>query len=469
MSYGSTFLHFDAANGRISQKFSRPSIRREHLSHERTKGVHYEKQFDVNLSRVDSIPDKASVRDSMLAYSRKMRSIQDNRLSDNGRQDDPLFVRAKHIPKYPSKPPKKRRPMSFDELLGRDRDVAPEKSNGAKVRPVSERIKPQHAKDAKSDNEIHLPLLSERLKKSGKNVHVSLVSASDLYDIVDFSLRSKGTRNDSLQLLRLEQDMTNSNALNQSPRRNGKGVTKYSEHDYDVVMPNDAYGNFERTQHPAGRSRTEKNSFSKSRNNSTNDSKPVLSEEVYKEILGLGKHEELSSPLKLPSINNDAFKRRPSRAKRMRLVDSGLGDIPEDNVAEISNSMHFKSREKQRVASPPPILSPTRPTESASSLEAIDENTETLIKDETDSSSVSVNKLDGYAIPQQGFDDAERYQYREPFSGLDDGKSTKKVIRDDGDVRIEVTQCPPKHETISAKLKAQKRFRKLIYLRDAPR
>lgn len=467
MSYGSTFLQFESSNGRISQKFSRPSVRREHLAHERSKGVNYEKQFDVSLTRVDSIPDKVSVRESMLAYSRKMRSLQDSRLSENSGKGDPLFVRAKHIPKYPVKVPKKRRPMSFDELLGRDRDVPADRPNGARPRPASEKTKPQ---TAKSDNEIHLPLLSDRLKKSTKNVHVSLVSASDLYDIVDFSLKSKGTRNDSLKLLRLEQEVGKIDSPNQTNTR-GKNTNS----SYDLVIPNNTYAEFERQSEQESNANTDKGK------NKTNEIKPkdlVVAEHLYKEIFGTSINEPLSAPLKLPSVRGDAFKRRPNRAKRMRLVDSGLGDIPEDNIVEINNSVKERFRERARIASPPPQQSPSRKPEPATALDIINENIEVSHQegDEIDST-VVINGAQGrassykYSSGSYGNSYAERFNLVPEQSVLptDDSKSTKRVIKDDGDVRIEVTQCPPKHETMNAKLKAQKRFKKLIYLRDSVR
>lgn len=473
MSYGSIFLQFEAANGRISQKFARPSLKKEHLVHERAKGVQYEKQFDVNLTRVDeSIPDKASVRESMLAYSRKMRSLQDTRFAEGNCKEDPLFVRAKHIPKYPTKPPKKRRPMSFDELLGRDKDV-PERTNGSKTRPVSEKTRP--LKDSDLENEIHLPLLSERLKKSNKNVQVSLVSASDLYDIVDFSLKSKGTRNDSLRLLRLEQDLGVSKP---SPRQNnGRKDSKSCS----TVISEDGYSDCERRTSQGGKPTSLKDKNNKS-SNTAGEPPAVLTEEIYRDIVGLSKTDPISTSLRLPSINNDPFKRRPNRAKRMKLVDSGLGDIPEDNIVEIPKYKHQNVKERTRVTSPPPqqTLVHGKSVEAASPLEIIDEDGEkTNITSSNDNNAAS--NCSSETVDRQGKEtwemstsefQPEPYGYEHFRSAIplfEDGKSTKKVIKDDGDVRIEVTQCPPKHETMTAKLKAQKRFKRLIFLRDGPR
>ena len=465
MSYGSTYVQFESANGRISQKFASRSVRREQFAQERAKAVNYEKQFDVNLTRVDAIPNKASVKESMLAYSRKMKSLQENRFSENGGKGDPLFVRAKHIPKYPSKPQKKRRPMSFDELLGRDRDVPDDRPQGAKRRPSSEKLKP--VKDKTTDNEFHLPMLSERLKKT-KNVQVSLVSASDLYDIVDFTLRTKGTRNDSLKMLRLEQEVRDYNSKQHSKRRE-------TDTAYDVVMPNNTYSDFERQPDQGSK-------ISADIDRNKNENKPkslVVAEEMYKELFGTSIDEPDPPSVKLPPINNDPFKRRPSRAKRMKLVDSGLGDIPEDNIVQIANSVRNKQHGRARVPSPHARQSPNMHPETSTHLGIIDEKSEA---NQTDIVNVDGDDVtDGLHAPDKNYSlNAVSYGYSSAdsssvlpnqglFSPLIDTKSSKKVLKDDGDVRIEVTQCPPKHETVSAKLKAQKRFKKLIFLRDAPR
>lgn len=465
MSYGSTFVQFEA-NGRMSQKFSRPSYRKDETSDRSHKLVQYEKQFDVNLSRVEGQPiDRTSVRNSMLNYSRKMRTLQEAR---NGKGDS-LFVRAKHIPKHPVRAPKKRRPMSFDELLGRDRDVGSERPSAAKTRPHSDKSKSTRNAESKSDNELHLPLLTERLRKSGSNVQVSLVSASDLYDIVDFSLRSKGTRNDSLQMLRLEQE-ANSHELRRN--KNQSEIDSSFEH----VFPDNAYNRFERTTDRSSDSQKRLQKLNNVQNffDSSYADGHIPSEEFYEQIFAMDKSElspqkssTYRNSVKLPSI--EPFKRRPQRAKRMKLIDPDLDDIPEDNVIETHNSVFNAKREVVRVNSPTPQKSSPKPQETISkfSLDAIQENVEKVSVRDTVISNEEVN-----STPRNysEISDIRTYDRRGLFPSLEESKSTKKVIRDDGDVRIEVTQCPPKHEsTGNAKLKAQKRFKKLIFLRDAPR
>ncbi|XP_052796679.1 uncharacterized protein LOC128229068 [Mya arenaria] len=486
MSYGSTFEHFEA-NGRISQKFSRPTVRRSTYMHERPhqqhqqqphKVVHYEKEFDVNLTRVDDTPpDRASVRESMLAYSKKIKSIQDARYSQNGNENggDPLFVRAKHIPKFPSKkPPKKRRPMSFDELLGRDRDQpVRERPVAAKPRPLSDRA----PKERRSDKHVRLPLLTERLSKPSPDVHLSLVSASDLYEIVDFSLRRKGTRTESLNMLGLEKEVSEKLAPQRTPRTN------------HIAVPEE-YTKYERTS-DATRYEAERAHYARIFKEQSHDNEHVPNDEFYQQIFALDKNDPevlnaVPATMKLSSLtmNNGPFQRRPHRAKRMRLVDPGLGDIPEDNVIQTDNTYYDV---KQRVWSPPPAFrSNAKLQESTHTLTSIAEATEKVQVAERNggqSAHVTSKAQSEIRVPDNETHGLETHSEQSrppdvifgnertpPLPPIGDSKSTKKVIRDDGDVRIEVTQCPPKTEiNITAKLKAQRRFKKLIFLRDGPR
>ncbi|KAH3834549.1 uncharacterized protein LOC127877529 [Dreissena polymorpha] len=463
MSYGSTFMQFEA-NGRISNKFSRQSVRRESFASERDapKVVHYEKQFDVNLTRVTSSPpDKASVRDSMLAYSKKMKSIQDARHGTGNAKGDALFVRAKHIPKYPNKPPKKRRPMSFDELLGRDRDQPLDRSNVTRQRPLSEKLPP--VKERKEDHSVTLPPISERLRKTSNSVQLSLVSASDLYDIVDFSLRSKGTRNDSLRLLELEK--------HESEIRSSR-----LDHQKDViVVPDIGYNRFE--QSTESRRHDERRQYMRIIEDHTYPDSQVPSKEFYQEMFALDKTEpSIVKQNKSSIVSINPIKRRPQRAKRMRLLDPGLGDIPEDNIIETNISVFQSKRETSRAVSPAPVKRQSpKPYAQFHQLDSISEITEKgttrNIRNNPDivlpNQSAETHVSDISALPSHR-SDAEEPNILPPIFTVK--STTTKVIKDDGDVRIEVTQCPPKSENdFNMKLKAQKRFRKLIFLRDGNR
>ncbi|KAL4228009.1 hypothetical protein ACF0H5_013447 [Mactra antiquata] len=493
MSYGSTFVQFEA-NGRLSNRFSRPSCKKEEHA---PKLVQYEKQFDVNLSRVDDhVKMKTNIKDSMVAYSRKMRTIQDtrNESRDTGK-DDPLFVRAKHIPKYPTRQQKKRRPMSFDELLGRDRESKHDRPAAARSRPQSDKVKPAHARDVdrKSDNEVHLPLLTDRLRKTG-NVQVNLVSASDLYDIVDFSLRSKASRNETLHMMKMEREVSKRRIPVQIPSHH---VTD----DYREFDRNDSYDAYERTinrsidigSKESKFSDTQRSEYERQESYEDEEEGQLPSNDFYAEMFNMQKVEpslkkqptvNMFSPLRLPVLSTDHFKRRPNRAKRMRLVDPGLGDIPEDNIVETRSSSNER-RETTRISSPTPQKLSPRFLESppkspldaileSSSRESEKVNEKHDVNEHTEKEPTTVREP-SFPSPRMQettvYDNHlyERKQYTGLFPHVDDSKSTKKVLVDDGDVRIEVTQCPPKTENGTNKLKAQKRFKKLIFLRDGSR
>ena len=88
-------------------------------------------------------------------------------------------------------------------------------------------------------DELHLPVLSDRLKKNSPNVQVSFVSASDRYDIVDFSLKSRGSRQDSINMLNMERK-----AFSHS----GMHSTKKPDPGFDRFIAEAVYDRFERTE-----------------------------------------------------------------------------------------------------------------------------------------------------------------------------------------------------------------------------
>ena len=410
MSYGSTYIQTADNCSRVTGKITRS---RKELDR---RVVHYEKEFDVKLSRIPS--QERSIRESMIAYSEKMRALADVRGTD------PLFVRAKHIPKYPMKPPKKRRPMSFDELIGRDKERRDreERPHAAKQRPLSDKAKPTKEREI-----VHLPVLADRLKQNGNpKVRVSLVSASDLYDIVDFSLRSKGTRDDSIHILRMEQESL-------AAANNGKTVDEYA-----IIQG--GYDKYQRTSAP------KKFGEGNGTVNGDNSLKVVVS--------NLSTENNNGSNLKLPSIGG-AFpvgpeigvRNRPSRVKRMRLQKTGLTDIPEDQMLNHQDLLATQEintgNGRRQLTSPPP--SGMSPRSSAARLSF------TAIQEVSDEQLRSNNNSGRNVLPIV----------------VDSQKRTRRILmRDDGDVRIEVTQCPPKQDQTQNKIKAQKRFKKLIFLRD---
>ncbi|XP_076444058.1 uncharacterized protein LOC143282337 [Babylonia areolata] len=140
--------------------------------------------------------------DSMLAYTERVRRLSRVRAdpgSDPSAPDpsppdpstpDPsprplLEVQARHIPRagpQTSRKPPQRRPLSLDELTG---------GRGRK-----EDVTRDHC-----DRCLSEPPASQRNKeKEGRRIRINFVSTADLFDLVDFSLRSK--RTDALPLAR---------------------------------------------------------------------------------------------------------------------------------------------------------------------------------------------------------------------------------------------------------------------------
>lgn len=429
MSYGSAYIQTEAA--------SRINARTSHNKRDYEKRlVHYDKEFDVNLSRIET-RDK-SLKESMVAYTEKMRSIADarNHLNGGSSHSDPLFVRAKHIPKYPISKPRKRRPMSLDELIGRDRAKKNDKQYVSKQRPLSDKVMPtsEIKESRKKTEELHLPALSDRLKKNSPNVQVSFVSASDLYDIVDFSLRTRGSRQDSINMLNMERKTFPHGGLHSS---------KKTDQSLDRFIAEAVYDRFERCE------RNDSSDLSKTINkppfSKCEDIHVPTAEELEDEN---DKENESKSSLdtkefKLPALRIDPLRYRPNRVKRMKLQNPGLGAIPEDNIL---SHIAFTQDDPPKKLAPKPLSPPPRtisPQNLATkfNLDAIqeDENGRERIKDES----------------------------QEIVPVLPEPKGTRRILmRDDGDVRIEVTQCPPKQEPSNAKLRAQKKFKKLIFLRD---
>ena len=400
--------------------------------------VHYEKEFDVNLSRLET-RDK-SLKDSMVAYTEKMRSIADARshINDGNSQNDPLFVRAKHIPKYPVSKPRKRRPMSLDELIGRDRAKKGDRQSVSKPRPLSEKVAltREIGESRRDPEELHLPALSDRLKKSSPNVSVSFVSASDLYDIVDFSLKSRGSRQDSINMLNMER---------KSFPHGGMHSTKKPDPAFDRFIAEAVYDRFERAE------RKDNSDFVKSINrppfSKSSDIRVPTAEELDDDNNTDSDFKSDTKPYRLPSLRLDPLKYRPNRVKRMKLQNPGLGAIPEDNIIShkvFTQDEPTKTNDQKPVSPPLKVASPSN-LAPKSSLNAIKEDESNL----------------------QQIKDEPREIIQEIVPVVPEPKGTRRILmRDDGDVRIEVTQCPPKPEQSTAKLRAQKKFKKIIFLRD---
>ncbi|KAK3609109.1 hypothetical protein CHS0354_007786 [Potamilus streckersoni] len=444
MSHGSLFLQSEYSN-RVTAKIAR--MKQEHDK----RLVHYEKNFDVNLSRIEN--RERSLRESMLAYIERMRSIADSRR--DGIQSDPLFIRAKHIPKYPQKGFGRRRPVSLDELIGRGKD---HKSDAAKPerRPLSEWDVTADQKTKSSDalsqsNVVLIPALTKRPKKIGSSVQFSFVSASNPHDIVDFSLKSKETRQDSTYIPSKEREAAEENSgkaessnnksfeKGKSPRASNGDKTIVSVSLPHINITNKGIDSEAGGKKVVSQKEDTKISIKSGDEKDTNEDKandPGKETELIKNKDSFGK------------INT--LRARPKRAKRMRLRTPNLRGIPEDEV--LPGFKPQRDSERKHVVSPPPSKQSYSFIASGKSsiLSVIPKNVESILND---SGSNWSRRNEYHAIPR--------------LLHHTSGKSTRRILmKDDGDVRIEVTQCLPKQDFPMAKLKTRKRFKKLVYLRD---
>ena len=306
----------------------------------------------------------------------------------------------------------------------------------SKQRPLSDKVLPtrETGESRKGSDELHLPVLSDRLKKNSPNVQVSFVSASDLYDIVDFSLKSRGSRQDSINMLNMER---------KAFPHSGMHSTKKPDPGFDRFIAEAVYDRFERTERKDNSDMLVK-SINKPPFSKSDDIRVPTAEELEEENgIDSESKSSLDTSFKLPTLRLDPLKYRPNRVKRMKLQNPGLGAIPEDNI--ISHKVFTQHGPPKTVAlkplSPPHRVVSPHNLASKSNLDAIqeDESSRERIEDES----------------------------QEVVPVIPESKGTRRILmRDDGDVRIEVTQCPPKPEQSNAKLRAQKKFKKLIFLRD---
>lgn len=370
--------------------------------------LHYEREFDVSVSRM--VNRERGLKESMLAYTERMRKIANAKTGVDGilsHESVPLYVRAKHIPKFPSTK-NRRRPASFDELVGKN-------ANSKSTKP--RRDKP------KSASRLSLPSLPDRYNKNPHHVKISFVSASDLYDIVDFSIRNKGNKEDTLRYLEME------NVQNQSP------------------SPSD------RPSAGAGNRKTSRNN----RATSTNESPSPKGQKEFSGLVTLPPIESSEQEKEQESENSDtnndsldfnkanveAFKKRPSRAKRMQINKPGLDDIPENDVA----SQKKLAKSERTLPSPPPKQSPRNIINMQSQLVAIPEH------ESSSDELLTFDKKRFRKLRRENGQNATPLVRLEPFS-----HSERNSVKEQDDT----------DQHLKMKLKAQKRFKKLIFLRDVP-
>ncbi|XP_021366393.1 uncharacterized protein LOC110458805 [Mizuhopecten yessoensis] len=409
MSTSSGSSHTNAYNGEPNSRHVSSSLSRAKQECDK-KIIRYERELDGNVNKMGA--REKVLRDSMLAYTERMRNIATSRQfvepdRFSSPESLPLVVHAKHIPKFPVMK-NKRKPASLDELIG---------SQAEKARRLYN----------KPGSKLALPALPDRLNKRTHHVKISFVSASDLYDFVDFSIRNKASKEEAIKMLKNEAFSRRSmrpHGAKHRDRPDSDKATKSSDSptpSFDDESDNqgklnDSYGNlFEPTVV----------SYSSSSNDG--DRSDTKSSEDSSTSGDLSDND-------VPALSFDALKIRPKRAKRMTLYQPQLNIIPE-------NAIMFQKAKKRReisVTSPPPKQSPRTILNTVPSLSAIPE----------------------YEHSSNG--DEEYWNKKKKARALRRGDSQTH-----NGVRLEpISQV--EHPQLKTKMKAQKKIRKLIYLRDVP-
>ena len=188
--------------------------------------------------------------DSMMAYTERMREISKFRNDSAFLGSDPstgrgtvLEVQARHIPragaaggplpgkgggrKKPQQQQQKqqqylkpRRPMSLDELIGRpgggkkDEETSTSVSGRQRERRLSEPGAVSSLATATATVTATGQRAHQENADKGKRIRISFVSAADLFDLVDFSLRSRKSRSDHIKLARAEDTLKLINEAN---------------------------------------------------------------------------------------------------------------------------------------------------------------------------------------------------------------------------------------------------------------
>ncbi|XP_033749348.1 uncharacterized protein LOC117334039 [Pecten maximus] len=374
------------------------------------KLIRYEKEHDGNVSKMGA--REKVLRDSMLAYTERMRNIANSRQfvepdRYSSPESLPLVVHAKHIPKFPVVK-SKRKPASLDDLIG---------SQAEKARRIYN----------KPGSKLSLPALPDRLNKRTHHVKISFVSASDLYDFVDFSIRNKASKEEALNMLKNEAFSKRSmrpHGAKHRDRPDSDKATKSSDSptpSFDDEIDSqgkikDSYGNLAEPTVVSHSSSSNDGDRSETRSSEDSSTSGELSDSD------------------VPALSFDALKIRPRRAKRMTLHQPQLNIIPE-------NAIVFQKAKKKRqvsVTSPPPKQSPRNILNTVPLLSAIPE------------------------YEHSSFGDEEYWNKK---------KRAKALRREENQTHHGVRLEPlshVEHPQLKTKMKAQKKIRKLIYLRDVP-
>ncbi|XP_076465560.1 uncharacterized protein LOC143297223 [Babylonia areolata] len=286
-------------------------------------------------ARMSRAATHRSVSESMLICTQRMREIaqfrQESALVPPTARgchvmscQAPLLKGVRVFRKVPHPLPSRQCPLSLDGLS----DKRTMKESNAVI------PKKKNQRFSVADN-VFPPagtLVPVQAKKQTQ-IHTSFVSASDLFELVSFSLRSKTSREESMKHARYEESlnlMKESDFLETfSPRQTVKAV---GEKEYEVKETLVVYGvsssrDIRKGHRTNGSKSKGKGEISQNSPSHSHDmSKETLSQLEQKKLHSLG----LLREKHLIMLHTPKLRHRPNRAKRMTLHRSLLSVIPED-------------------------------------------------------------------------------------------------------------------------------------------
>lgn len=413
--------------------------------------LHYERDFDINLSRIAS--REKTLRESMLAYSERVRSITNARVvSESSKPEgEHLVIRAKHIPKH-RELPKKRRPLSLDELIGVN-----SKQNKTKKKP-------------KSASRLSLPSLPNHLTKSHPNVKVSFVSASDLYDIVDYSLKHKEKRRNNAQVLphsmknnkdiggehgKMADVATERDTQRQVERQMKRQTEQRVKH--RTLPPLEMKDLVEEESHKDTIANSDEIKIKNSNEKDLNETiKPANEQLLVDKVIPKSEQVPIQYSTNTQQARTDALKRRPNRAKRMQLHEPELVVIPEGDVLNYQPKRRLRDKAEQIKKA-----NATAVVRRSLGKVAAKPDLEIILESEAPPP-IKNDLLDS---------DNEDYVTNNDIHGTQAGSNSPEVqentILDSGNTTSSYCNSTPRNNP-HKKTRAQRRFKKLIFLRDVP-
>ncbi|KAL8624884.1 hypothetical protein ACOMHN_016180 [Nucella lapillus] len=324
--------------------------------------------------RMSRLANQRPLGDSMVAYTQRMREIaqfrQDFALMESASGSSSEAFSQENGGLWKKKPQdarRRQRPLSFDELIARQTKVEP---NAGLLKKKNRRY------SVPTKVPSSTPVLPARSQSPGDKpvpVHISFVSASDLVELVSFSLRSKPSRDESLRQVRSEDSLkvvreSEGFLGSLSSRVPVKAFEEKDENDDDdkdrlVVQgfpsPRDTLKDGQKTRRggrPSDKSR-EKSQTGKTPQHDVSQENPTTLPEPNN-----NPNTDVLREKRMILLHPQKLRHRPKRAKRMALHRSQLTAIPEDE----RRRQEVTTAQAQKAPSPRMPVIPT-----SSSLTAI--------------------------------------------------------------------------------------------------